>query len=56
MNRAASIVVIPLPWTESLAMPEAVLVSRRVRNLKVCRHENMVSHFPVLWLNHQTYG
>ena len=33
----------PLPWTESLAMPEAVPASGRVRNFKVCGHVNMVS-------------
>ena len=38
---------IPLPWTESLAMPEAVPVSGRVRNFKVCGHVNMVSRFNI---------
>ena len=33
----------PLQRTQSLAMPEVVPVSRRVRNLNVCGHENMVS-------------
>ena len=33
-----------LPRTESLAMPEAVPVSGRVRNLKVYGHVNKVSH------------
>ena len=32
-----------MPRTESLAMPEAVPVSGRVRNFKVCGHVNMVS-------------
>ena len=38
-------VCVPLPWTQSLAMPEVVPVSRCVRNLKVCGHVNMVSRF-----------
>ena len=32
----------PLPRTESLAMPEAVPASGRVRNFTVCGHVNMV--------------
>ena len=36
----------PLPRTESLAMPEAVPASGRVRNFKVCGHINMVSQVP----------
>ena len=38
----------PLPRTESLAMPEVVPVSGRVRNLKVYGHINKVSHFPFI--------
>ena len=30
----------PLPRTQSLAMPEAVHASMRVRNLNVCGHVN----------------
>ena len=39
--------VVPMPWTESLAMPEAVPVSGRVRNLNVCGHVNKDSQ--VCW-------